>query len=59
MKSTEEKSTYESPVLTVLGTVHDLTEGFPGGPLPDALNPNHNTISGPTISPICGPRCSG
>jgi hypothetical protein len=45
-KSTEVRSTYESPVLTVLGAVHDLTEGFPGGPVPDALNPNHNTISG-------------
>lgn len=47
MTSTEGKSTYEPPVLTVLGPVHDLTEGFPGGPLPDALNPNHNTISTP------------
>jgi hypothetical protein len=45
MKSTEGKSTYEPPVLTVLGAVHDLTEGTPGGPVPDALNPNHDTIS--------------
>jgi hypothetical protein len=45
MKSTDKTSTYEPPVLTVLGSVHDLTEGFPGGPFPDALNPNHNTVS--------------
>jgi hypothetical protein len=46
MTSTNKKSTYEPPVLTVLGTVHGLTEGPIPGTLPDALNPNHNTISG-------------
>ncbi len=46
MTSTQDKGTYEPPVLTVLGAVHDLTEGTPGGPVPDALNPNHLTISG-------------
>ncbi len=46
MKSTEDRSTYEPPVLTVLGAVHDLTEGTPGGTVPDSFNINHPTISG-------------
>jgi hypothetical protein len=37
---------YEPPALKVLGTVHGLTEGTPGGQVPDCLNINHNTVSG-------------
>jgi hypothetical protein len=51
MTSTDKTSTYEPPVLTVLGSVHDLTEGFPAGPLPDALNINHNSVSNPRPAP--------
>lgn len=46
MRNREEHVAYETPTLKVLGTVHGLTEGLPGGPVPDCLNVNHNTVSG-------------
>jgi hypothetical protein len=46
MQYHEKQIAYEPPALTVLGTVHGLTEGVPGGTIPDCLNVNHNTVSG-------------
>jgi hypothetical protein len=46
MQYDEKQIAYEPPALTVLGTVHGLTEGVPGGTIPDCLNVNHNTVSG-------------
>ena len=39
-----EKS-YEPPTLNILGTVHGLTESYPGGSVPDCLAINHHTLS--------------
>jgi hypothetical protein len=46
MRYSEEHVAYEAPTLRVLGTVHGLTEGTPGGDIPDCLNVNHDTVSG-------------
>jgi hypothetical protein len=46
METTQEseESSYEPPVLVDLGEVDQVTQGAPGGPNPDALNPNHNFL---------------
>jgi hypothetical protein len=49
MTKPEESMTYEPPVLRVLGEVHALTEGLPGGQFPDASLPAHPC----NISPGC------
>ena len=46
MQSDTKQIAYEPPALQVLGTVHGLTEGTPGGKVPDCLNVNHDTVSG-------------
>lgn len=45
MRDSETKKPYEPPALTVLGTVHGLTESYPGGSVPDCLAINHHTLS--------------
>ena len=45
VRDSETKKPYEPPALTVLGTVHGLTESYPGGSVPDCLAINHHTLS--------------
>lgn len=45
MKSTEDKTSYQAPVLTVLGAVHELTAGPIRGLVADLTFP-HMKLSG-------------
>jgi hypothetical protein len=41
---------YLPPAIVVLGRVHELTLGLPGGSAPDALAINHATVSGVVVT---------
>jgi hypothetical protein len=44
------KASYESPVLTRIGSFEDITQGGPTGPQTDALFPNDTPKSKLTFS---------
>ncbi|MDX6407679.1 MAG: hypothetical protein QOE13_750 [Gaiellaceae bacterium] len=52
MRARENKTVagYAPPTIVVLGLVHELTRGLPGGSAPDALAINHMTVSGVVVT---------